>query len=178
MENTLSDSKTYILSDTHLFHNRIIEYEKRPFISVEEMNETIVNNWNGVVRSVDKVIHLGDVVFGTVEQAEIIKRLFGYKVLVKGNHDRSLIRMRNLGFQEAHNNLILETPLGKVLCSHKPVKTPTLINFHGHMHSAYKFHSEKNYKWINFSVENWNYTPVLLEDACIKFQEWYIQPNQ
>lgn len=178
MENSLSDSKTYILSDTHLFHNRIIEYEKRPFSSVEEMNEVIVNNWNSVVRSVDKVIHLGDVTFGTVGQAQIIKKLSGYKILVKGNHDRSLVRMCDLGFQEAHNNLLLETPLGKVLCSHKPIKAPTLINFHGHTHSSYKFRSEENYKWINFSAENWNYTPVLLEDVCIKFQEWCSLLNQ
>lgn len=43
----------YILSDTHLGHESIIEYCDRLFGSVEEMNEQLVANWNELVNEHD-----------------------------------------------------------------------------------------------------------------------------
>lgn len=53
-------SKTYYISDLHLGHENVIRFDNRPFDSVEEMNETLVNNWNSVVTNADHVYHLGD----------------------------------------------------------------------------------------------------------------------
>jgi len=39
----------YLVSDIHLDHDNIIDYCDRPFSSVEEMNETLVEHWNAVV---------------------------------------------------------------------------------------------------------------------------------
>jgi calcineurin-like phosphoesterase family protein len=43
----------YILSDTHLGHENIIECCDRLFGSVDEMNEQLVANWNELVNEHD-----------------------------------------------------------------------------------------------------------------------------
>ena len=82
--------KTWFIGDTHFYHKNIIKFEDefRPFDTVEEMNETLVDNWNRVVQPEDTVYHVGDVVFGGHEKHEIIGRLNGKKRLILGNHDR------------------------------------------------------------------------------------------
>jgi calcineurin-like phosphoesterase family protein len=62
------------------------------FFNVEDMNQTIVNAWNEVVTADDTVYHLGDIaVFykqGSKEETlDILKKLNGNLILIKGNHD-------------------------------------------------------------------------------------------
>ena len=55
---------TFFTSDHHFGHAKIIEYCKRPFSSVEEMNQVMIDRWNEVVGPDDHVYHLGDFAFG------------------------------------------------------------------------------------------------------------------
>ncbi|MEM2159347.1 MAG: metallophosphoesterase family protein [Candidatus Nitrosotenuis sp.] len=81
----------FFSADLHAFHRNIIKYARRPFNSVEEMNETILKNWNSRVKSGDNVYIIGDVSFGHPDETEsFIKKLNGNLFLVKGNHDRVL----------------------------------------------------------------------------------------
>ena len=86
----------YIRSSlVHLNHTNIIKYEpiSRPFETVEEMNETIINNWNSVVKEEDTVFILGDLCMGkNTDAASLINRLKGKKILIRGNHDSSTRR--------------------------------------------------------------------------------------
>jgi calcineurin-like phosphoesterase family protein len=85
----------FFTSDTHFGHARIIELCNRPFASVEEMNEAMIDNWNSVVGPKDSVVHLGDVALGPwVEWDGILSRLNGFKSLVVGNHDRVFAGMK------------------------------------------------------------------------------------
>lgn len=43
----------YLISDTHFYHKSIIPYCKRPFSSINEMNEKIIENWNLIVTNKD-----------------------------------------------------------------------------------------------------------------------------
>lgn len=79
----------FFTADPHLGHARINELAKRPFKSVEEMNETIISRWNAVVDPEDDVWILGDLALGPIESSlQVVTGLNGTKVLVPGNHDR------------------------------------------------------------------------------------------
>lgn len=93
----------FVTSDLHLNHRNILSYcphRGGPEVSdanVHSMNETIIRNWNELVKPADVVIILGDVAMGQIDHApECIRRLNGDKMLVKGNHDVTLTkRIRN-----------------------------------------------------------------------------------
>lgn len=82
----------YYISDLHFFHENLNHsLDFRGFATVEEMNDYIVEHWNGKVRQGDDVVILGDVSAGNAEQTnEILGRLNGKLYLIKGNHDRFL----------------------------------------------------------------------------------------
>lgn len=81
-------SKTFITSDTHFGHKRIIPLQARPFRDVEEMDAALIANWNTTVQPEDTVYHLGDFSFGGKEAlAHYSHQLNGHIVLVCGNHD-------------------------------------------------------------------------------------------
>lgn len=78
----------FYTSDSHFFHKNIIKYENRPFESVEEMNECLINKWNKKVKQNDEVYILGDFAFCSGTRAnELLKQLNGLKYLIVGNHD-------------------------------------------------------------------------------------------
>lgn len=83
------DQVDYVTSDTHFGHARISELASRPFVSVDEMDSTLIHRWNEVVGSDDIVLHLGDLALGPIEQSlPLTSRLNGRRFLVPGNHDR------------------------------------------------------------------------------------------
>lgn len=84
-------------ADQHFFHHNsktgigIIQFANRPYNSIEEMNEDLISRHNEVVKKEDVVIHVGDFSFGNQKQTnEIIKRLNGNQIFLRGNHDRWL----------------------------------------------------------------------------------------
>ena len=50
----------YFTSDTHFFHDKIVQYCYRPFKFTDEMNEVIIERWNSRVTNKDTIYHLGD----------------------------------------------------------------------------------------------------------------------
>jgi len=83
----------FFTADEHYFHTSknggIIEYSNRPFGNIEDMHESLIANHNEVVKENDTVIHAGDFSIknlnGTIE---IIKRLNGKHIFLKGSHDK------------------------------------------------------------------------------------------
>jgi len=82
--------KTFFTSDSHYGHANIIKYCNRPFASVEEMDNTLIHNWNAVVRPEDTVYHLGDFAVGGGPAAPYLRRLNGTIYFCLGNHDKRL----------------------------------------------------------------------------------------
>lgn len=81
-------SRIFYIADTHFGHKNIIAFDHRPFRSVQEMNETMIKEWNKRVSFWDKVYILGDFSWlPPTESVAILNRLQGAKFLIKGNHD-------------------------------------------------------------------------------------------
>lgn len=84
---------TFFTSDSHWGHKRIIELCNRPFKDVEEMNNSLIENWNKVVPKNGVVFHLGDFAFGGSELwNKVLDQLNGKIYLILGNHDRGNLR--------------------------------------------------------------------------------------
>lgn len=151
--------KTWVISDTHFSHAKIIEYENRPFANVEAMDTALIANWNSMVATNDVVYHLGDVCFGNREKiVAILTQLHGTKILVMGNHDRrkTVTMWKTTGFDEVFTE---PQVYQGIILSHEPLSPESRgdrINVHGHVHS--RTLNEPGY--VNLSVELWNYTPV------------------
>ena len=76
----------FFTSDTHFNQIRTLELSKRPFKSVEDMDLTMISNWNSSITMNDVVYHLGDI--GAVEPEILVKNLnFKHLYIVPGNYD-------------------------------------------------------------------------------------------
>lgn len=121
----------FFTSDEHLGHSRIIEYCNRPFVDVDEMDNTIIERHNSLVGHEDTVYHLGDFTFKNSTNADIYKsRLNGRHIFLKGNHDKDKTLPHIIELK------IEEQPL--VLC-HYAMRVWNLShygswNLHGHSH--------------------------------------------
>lgn len=51
----------YFIADLHFDDGHIMEYENRPFETVDDMNNSLRNNWNSIAKSDDEVYDLGDI---------------------------------------------------------------------------------------------------------------------
>lgn len=156
-------SKTFVIGDTHFNHINIIGYEMRPFIDINQMNNTMIINWNNNVGKRDHVIINGD--FAFFNCAEIIQHLQGYKTLILGNHERgkSLTHWQCCGFYDVCKYPILYK--NKYIISHEPIEEAIIKNSKFKNVCAHKHSLGINDFYHYFtSVELHNYSPVNMLD--------------
>lgn len=174
----------FLISDTHFGHANIITFKRddgaplRDFKSVEEMDETIIANWNNTVKPTDTVYHLGDVVINR-RCLSTVGRLNGRKKLVRGNHDLFKLADYTPYFEDVYGVYVLKD----IILSHIPLHRECLTerfgtNVHGHLHSNRVMrHSKLNEeyvidkKYFSVCVEQINYTPISLEELRLKIKE-------
>lgn len=162
----------WVIADTHFDDPNVIRWGKRPFKSIREMNETMIENWNRNVKDGDIVWHLGDV-FNNSHHNEndysIISRLKGIKKLIKGNHDY-YIPYRDYGFSSVIDGLIQSNLLFKHIPAHTTEIQEDCLsgNVHGHLHSKKSNYDPRIYKCV--SVELTNYTPIHLAEIIKHFR--------
>lgn len=156
----------FFIADTHFGHARILEYEDRPFATVDEMNFALIERWNDEVAPHDTVFHVGDVAMlhKPADVRAIVDRLNGTKILIRGNHDRRPDCLR-FGFAAVLQTAILQLPdVGRVLLTHIPTPTDQIaddiqVNVHGHIHSAAHKPAWTDPKHLCVSVEVTDYRP-------------------
>lgn len=171
----------YFTSDLHIGHEGIIKYCKRPFANVDEMNNSLITNWNGVVYEHDIVFVLGDLSLCSYSDfVNVTKELRGKKILIQGNHDKYSHGQYNKAGFTVYQELKIKM-FGKMIrLSHfpyayswykrpfvfkselrfmdkRPSKIKNEILLHGHTHTKLKLHAGN---MIHVGVDAWNYTPV------------------
>lgn len=82
----------YFTSDLHLGHENAIHFDNRPFSSVADMDNQIIENFRRRLKPEDDLWIVGDFVHGA--NVALAERFFsevqGRKHLVVGNHDRNV----------------------------------------------------------------------------------------
>ena len=116
----------YYTADLHLGHANVIRHCDRPFRSVDEMDEALIQNWNSRVHRLDTVYIVGDLFFRNRRPCEeCLAELKGRKHLITGNHDSSWMKKTDWpGFFESVNSLLTMKDNGRLvtLC-HYPLMT-------------------------------------------------------
>ena len=163
----------WFVADTHLGHANIIKYDNRPFANIKEHDDTIISNWNSVVKKGDSVYHLGDVSFGCSRKyaQELVWRLNGQIYLIRGNHDKHVdkpgIKERFVWIKDLHVMRLKEN--GKVyqhitLCHYAMRRWYKShwgsFSLYGHSHNSL---DEGDYLSFDVGVNGHNYYPISLE---------------
>ncbi|MDD1686871.1 hypothetical protein [Methanoregula sp.] len=162
------ESSFFLVSDTHFDHKNIIEYCNRPFSSLEQMNQTILKNWNSIIKNNETVFFLGDMAWGKKHRpiSYWLAQLNGTIQFIIGpshdeprppnSYDSVVLNYRNRDFLLVHN-------------PHDPDRIPKDWSewiIHGHKHNnsmgKYPFINGEN-KTINVSVELTGYKPVSID---------------
>lgn len=164
----------WVTADLHFNHLNIIKYCRPQFASIEEMNETLINNWNNVIDEGDDVYVLGDFFMGRLDDIHpILDRLKGNIQLIKGNHD---ITSNRLEFYKKNRipikplEILHYNGVDFILC-HYPLDSQEYWNLiignnkntillYGHIHDRAPQGIVDN--MFHVGVDTNNYTPVNL----------------
>jgi calcineurin-like phosphoesterase family protein len=163
-------SKIFVTSDNHWHHNNIRFHCNRPFDSVEEMNETMIERWNKVVKINDTVYHLGDFSLSKNQDEikSIFKKLNGSISIIRGNHDYLKDgAYYKIGFKDV--SYYKELKLNKQLycMSHYPFLTwrnahHGSINLTAHSHGSLNSVHEQTRR-LDVGVDNFDFYPISIE---------------
>ena len=172
---------SHFYSDPHFGHANIIKYADRPFANVQEMEDVFIQRYNETVSPEQTCFWVGDCSFRIERFAEIMKKLNGRKLLVRGNHDKSASTMARLGFDLVLDQAILH--LGGRTCvvchypyagseharggrddrylDRRPERRKGEVLIHGHTHQ----HDKRRDNSIHVGVDSWDYRPATLEQV-------------
>lgn len=151
----------FLISDLHLGHENSLNFKRqdglplRPFQSVEEMDETVIDNWNKVVNPQDNVTIVGDVVINK-KHLHKVARLNGRKSLIMGNHDMLSTELLSQYFYKVYGAKEYDS----CIITHIPVHPSQFdrfsANIHGHLHSNFVMDSSgssRDYRYFNVSCD-------------------------
>lgn len=165
---------SFVISDTHFAHRNIVKFlcedgsKVRPWDDIDQMAEDMVKWWNEVVKPQDKVYHLGDVAIAR-RGLDVLKRLNGRKILIRGNHDIFKLKDYAEHFDDIRGVHVIDKH--RVIMSHIPLhfdqtSSRWVGNIHGHLHT----NTMDDPFYTNVSVEQINFRPVPLDDVLKKYR--------
>jgi calcineurin-like phosphoesterase family protein len=190
----------FFTSDLHFGHTNAVNFDNRPFDSVEEMTEELIRRWNEKVKPGDLVYVLGDFIWKMQdgEVHDLLKRLNGQIILIKGNHDRFIKNAKTkkllAGIKE-QDDICVELKDGtkrRVIISHffMPFYLGSRYNgihLYGHFHNSQEHYDaleviemlqKKGYHIEAFNVGcmHWDYAPVTLDEILERGYNYPTQP--
>lgn len=132
------------ISDLHFGHRNVIGFDHRPFKTVQEMDETIIRNWQDKVRDDDHVYLLGDLEYKSGKDPRYyLEQLPGHKHLIIGNHDwRMLENKKSMAYFESADKMLRINDRDRdiVLCHYPMLDWDGMYHktFHiyGHIHAS------------------------------------------
>lgn len=189
--------KIFFVSDLHFFHKNIMDFCHRPFKDLDEMNETLINNWNNVVKDDCIVFDLGDFAFAsTGKWNQLLDKLNGFHILIKGNHDAGRAPQKSAmeRFLAVSNELFIKIGDQKIYLNHKPYlcfdgtyrtsNIPWQLFGHVHLNSNKEYNIGRDFERLKLLFPNQydvgvdfnSYTPISYLEVKEKI-EYQIQNN-
>jgi calcineurin-like phosphoesterase family protein len=144
-------------SDFH-FNHRLMLQTRPQFHSLDEMNDTFIENHNKVVTEHDTVYYGGD--FSWSDPEPFLNRLNGHFVFIRGNHDKRIPRHKKIihsvdGYYDTKFNeqkfTVCHYPMHSWNCSHWGSWL-----MYGHHHRPTDFGG----KTINCSMDARDFKPI------------------
>jgi len=134
----------FFTADHHFGHANVIRHCNRPFQSVAEMDEVLIENWNAAVGQHDTVHILGDLFFrNKVPAGEYLQRLNGRKHLIIGNHDKDWMKRIDLSlyFESVERMVVFADGAHRITLCHYPMMSWSgmakgSFMIHGHIHNS------------------------------------------
>lgn len=159
--------KDFFIADTHFGDEGIIKFGYRPFGNSDEMDEQLIKNWNEVVKDEDTVWVIGDFCPSNKKYKikDILSKLNGKKILIKGNHDEESEEFyRECGFSSVYSYPVIIKEF--YILSHHPLHLNDGMPYfliYGHIHGnpIYKTRSSHG---MCVSVERIDYRPISFEE--------------
>lgn len=156
----------FFTADEHYGHKNAIKHSSRPFSSVDEMNDALINNHNLVVGAKDTVVHCGDfTLIGNYQRVsdQFISKLNGNHIFLRGSHDEWLKRSMDAPFILERKWQLKKESYFIVAC-HYAMRTWRKSHYnswhvYGHSHGSL----ESFGKSYDVGVDNNDYYPVSLE---------------
>ncbi len=163
-------------ADDHFGHGNIIKYCNRPFKDSNDMNSSLIRNWNQRVKPEDTVFHVGDFCFQRNNQslkAEYWEKQLNGKIIhIKGNHDK------NNSTKTIIERLVIRYGGKLINLVHNPEYADINydINFTGHVHEKWSFkrirRGEDFTDCINVGVDVNKFMPVSFNELISKYKNW------
>lgn len=160
----------YFTSDMHFGHESVVRMQNRPYKNSNEMNESLIANYNAVVHKNDTVYILGDIShrIGVNMANELIARLNGKKYLIKGNHDKKYDESL---FEDIRDFMTVSLNGHYIALMHYPMMSWPRSHYgsimlHGHIHSDGEYNLQNKEEGIlryDVGVDANGYTPVSIE---------------
>ena len=170
----------FYAADLHFGYAPILQAAARPFATVDEMDEALIQNWNRTVSCEDTVYIVGDLSYnGGKTPVQYLSRLNGHKHLIRGNHDTGITdAQRFYEFCDSVTDFLeIEDGANHVILCHYPIlheKGGFMI--HGHIHNqrnhAYRLLRELP-KVLNAGVDINFYRPVTLAQLMENNRMYY-----
>ena len=171
----------YFTSDLHFYHENIIKAVNRPFDNAEQMNTTLIKNWNDRVRPNDEIYILGDFTMkGYTFATETLCQLKGRKHLIKGNHDKfsDSPHFEKYLFESISDYKQIDYMNTKFILFHYPILEWNhffrgSIHLHGHQHNKSEYNLEnlrKGIKRYDVGVDANNMTPISADEIIAFFK--------
>jgi calcineurin-like phosphoesterase family protein len=175
------DKNVWFTADLHWDSANVIGYCDRPYSTVAEMNEILIDNYNSRVKKQEHVFILGDLAWSGTEEY-LLSKLNGQKHLILGNHDRKgvYIQLAKKGLLQDINQMRGVTVDNQYIwMCHYPMRSWNKSFYgswciYGHVHNRlpdYGFSTD-------VGVDCWNYYPVSYEELKDKFKGRDILYNQ
>lgn len=173
----------FYTADLHFGYEQILSSAQRPFRSIREMDEALIENWNSTVSPGDTVYFVGDIGFyGGPIPGDCLSGLSGRKHLIRGNHDTGLDDQHRLFdyFESVTDFLEIDDGDAHITLCHYPiVYMQKGYMIHGHLHETRRDVLEimkKLPRVMNAGVDINNFKPVTLFELIENNRVFYHDP--